>query len=250
MKHIKLKDLLFENTSKKIKEVEAFVTKNSYFDVHDMDSDFILFSTREHGDVGSETASDKDFRAAHKLKREIERNFKTAIVEVEVVDEWVNVSVKFPKKEIDFEETRLNKSEYLKIAEKINNFIVGHVINNYPDLSPTTKHANKADRVPLKKREYAWVMNTGRPNPEMEQSGRAVYYEHKIEVNWIDTDIPVSVRKKNREKYRKQLERDLYKKFNLGRFINDKKNDKFDVTIVGGDGIWANIIVTSPYLTY
>jgi hypothetical protein len=89
-------DLKIENK----KEIIDFVKSNSYFDFEEGEEDEnIYFSTRKNGDVGAEIASNIDIGEAKSLKKKVEDKFQDLVVTIEVVDEWVTLTIH--KKQVD-----------------------------------------------------------------------------------------------------------------------------------------------------
>lgn len=75
------------------KEITQFVEKTSWFDYESMDRKFLVFTTRRHGDTGTETPGRRDLREADRLKAAISKSFDVKDVEIEVVDEWVSLVI-------------------------------------------------------------------------------------------------------------------------------------------------------------
>lgn len=60
--------------------------------------DFLVYATRENGDVGEEVHSDEDYNDAYNIQKKISHKYGCSInVEIETVDEWVYLNVKFNK---------------------------------------------------------------------------------------------------------------------------------------------------------
>lgn len=64
-----------------------------WFELEEEDDDMMMWSTREHGDVGSETPGSADVRAAWGFAKAVRREFPDYAADVEEVDEWVSVTV-------------------------------------------------------------------------------------------------------------------------------------------------------------
>ena len=119
------------------KQIIDFVEKNSWFELDDDSDDFMLFATRENGNVGSESPGSKDIAEAKRLKQEIEKKFKGLVkIELEAVDEWVHINIDIKEsnsspessktvsnKEIDYKKVLADKlSVSEEKAEKIISF--------------------------------------------------------------------------------------------------------------------------------
>lgn len=65
------------------------------FELDESRGDEFLFATREHGDVGSEQAGQEDIDDAKDFAQAVKDEFPDAKVDMEVVDEWVHVNIKF-----------------------------------------------------------------------------------------------------------------------------------------------------------
>ena len=85
---------------KNVKEIIAFVDKNSYFTLDGDDDDVVMFATRENGCVGSETSSDDDYVEGIQLMELLKSNFDVDC-SIETVDEWVHIEVTNKKKLVD-----------------------------------------------------------------------------------------------------------------------------------------------------
>ena len=69
---------------------------NTSFSLHDEEEDYIIFETRENGDVGSEEHSDIDVRDALKIKNLILEKYSNELeADIETVDEFVMLTFKF-----------------------------------------------------------------------------------------------------------------------------------------------------------
>tara|TARA_R110000851_G_scaffold97156_2_gene210683 strand:+ start:15679 stop:15957 length:279 start_codon:yes stop_codon:yes gene_type:complete len=79
--------------TEKLNEIRKYVeNSDSNLVEHDSDYDYINFSTRENGDVGSETHSEIDLADATKLGDEISAKFGVN-PDIETVDEWVHLNI-------------------------------------------------------------------------------------------------------------------------------------------------------------
>jgi hypothetical protein len=76
-----------------VKQIETFVSKNSYFDLDEVEESYFTFTTRENGNVFKETPGELDILEANKLKKLLLENFKNIVVDIETFDEWVNITV-------------------------------------------------------------------------------------------------------------------------------------------------------------
>jgi DNA-dependent RNA polymerase auxiliary subunit epsilon len=78
-----------------INNLVKFVLKNSYLEVDSIEENEIIFSTRENGDVYSEKASLIDLNEAKKVRKLIRENFTNVEFDLDIVDEWVMLTVTF-----------------------------------------------------------------------------------------------------------------------------------------------------------
>ena len=77
-----------------IDNIVSLVEDMSYFTFDGIEDDEqLIFSTRENGDVGSETPSRIDYKEGLKVVKEIKSKYPTLSVEIEVVDEWIMIFV-------------------------------------------------------------------------------------------------------------------------------------------------------------
>lgn len=93
MKHIKLFEAFNNSLHKKIlKFVESTKT---YMEVYDEDdTEEILLTTRDNGNVGDETPGDADIKEASRVQKLIKKKFPDLIVDIEEVDEWVHLNIR------------------------------------------------------------------------------------------------------------------------------------------------------------
>ena len=93
MKHLKLFEAFNNSLHKKIlKFVESTKT---YMEVYDEDdTEEILLTTRDNGNVGDETPGDADIKEAGRVQKLIKKKFPNLIVDIEEVDEWVHLNIR------------------------------------------------------------------------------------------------------------------------------------------------------------
>ena len=93
MKHIKLFEAFNNSLHKKIlKFVESTKT---YMEVYDEDdTEEVLLTTRDNGNVGDETPGDADIKEAGRVQKLIKKKFPDLIVDIEEVDEWVHLNIR------------------------------------------------------------------------------------------------------------------------------------------------------------
>jgi hypothetical protein len=245
---VKLKDLLVENVSDIMKSIKDFVAQNSYFDAENEEKYTVSFSTRKNGSVSSETASPTDIKAGQVLKNEIQKKFKGVSVKLEVVDEWVTLTADLSKSEIELvTKSRMDVSKYHRIMKQIEEYAKQHILTNMPHLA-----THYATGEPVDKNRYIGkVENKGKTHYDYDLDWlKSWTYTHTIKIEWIDTDVPVPKRKKAFDKYMKKLKGDIAREFKLSKYINPKHNfnNTFDVTYIGGDGIWMQLYIHSPSL--
>lgn len=71
-----------------------YMNNNSYFDLYDEDDKIsLLYTTRENGDVGSETYGDEDITEANRIKKILLNDYNNIQISIEGVDEWVHISI-------------------------------------------------------------------------------------------------------------------------------------------------------------
>lgn len=81
-----------------IQEVVALVKKDSWFDQDDTSKEWVHFSTRDNGDVANEIAGKADIIEAKRLRALILSKFPSLNVRIEVIDEFVEITVDtYPK---------------------------------------------------------------------------------------------------------------------------------------------------------
>ena len=69
---------------------------NSTLSFDDEEDDFMLFATRENGDVGEEMSSQIDYNDAHNIRTKLMAKYAGKIVvDIEDIDEWVNLRIEF-----------------------------------------------------------------------------------------------------------------------------------------------------------
>jgi hypothetical protein len=75
-------------------EIKKLVKQESWFSLDDDDDDYLLFATRDHGDVGDEEPGIEDIREGQRVGRLIRDRFWDVVeVELEIVDEWVHLNI-------------------------------------------------------------------------------------------------------------------------------------------------------------
>lgn len=83
--------------SQKLNDIKDFVEKETSLvaDV-ECDDNEVIFTTRENGDVGSETASQIDIDEAFDMGLKLKKIYgnKNIKCDIETVDEWVYLTVK------------------------------------------------------------------------------------------------------------------------------------------------------------
>jgi len=79
-----------------IKDVREFIQRRrTYFDLDESTPTTLMYSTREHGDVGDERPGSEDIAEARGLRKELIEEFGAGSIRVgiEPVDEWVHLTV-------------------------------------------------------------------------------------------------------------------------------------------------------------
>ena len=93
MKHIKLFEAFNNSLHKKI--LKFGESTKTYMEVYDEDdTEEILLTTRDNGNVGDETAGDADIKEAGRVQKLIKKKFPDLIVDIEEVDEWVHLNIR------------------------------------------------------------------------------------------------------------------------------------------------------------
>lgn len=72
---------------------EWFNDNGGDFTLHDEDDDELSYSSREYGNVGSETPGQEDIRNAIKIKRELSKIYKDINITIDEIDEWVHIDI-------------------------------------------------------------------------------------------------------------------------------------------------------------
>jgi len=65
-----------------------------WFDLDEETPSMVSWSTREHGDVGSETPGSEDMEAAKNFVNESRKTFPTYGIDIQRIGEWVDVTVR------------------------------------------------------------------------------------------------------------------------------------------------------------
>lgn len=82
-------------------EIKAFIKQNSWFELEEVDaiSNELRYTTRDHGDVGEETAGLPDIVEARRICGWIKDNYfdNGVTAYYETVDEWVDINIEFPR---------------------------------------------------------------------------------------------------------------------------------------------------------
>ena len=83
-----------------MKDITNYVHKNSWFELDGEPEDFdfdemLMFTTREHGDVGNDSYGQKDWDEAERVMIALLKEFGDKILKIEVTtcDEWVNIEI-------------------------------------------------------------------------------------------------------------------------------------------------------------
>jgi len=76
-------------------DIIKIATKGSFsLDERNNDEQFMLFATRENGDVGEEEYSEIDFKEAESIEKELKEKYaKNVVVDIDTCDEWVHIEV-------------------------------------------------------------------------------------------------------------------------------------------------------------
>lgn len=92
----------------------------TWFDVSDED-DRIDIESRQHGDVGSETAGKQDIAEGRRILKDLRKAFPQAkwVTGFDVVDEWVSVSIRKAPLTAKEKEARKQKALIEKLRERI-----------------------------------------------------------------------------------------------------------------------------------
>jgi hypothetical protein len=89
-----------------LKQIVRFIEEGTYFDLYHydfftnneeyMDETEVMFQTRENGCVGSETVGQEDVAEAYRIVKAVNEKFDHSFeLEVEEVDEWVSVTIRY-----------------------------------------------------------------------------------------------------------------------------------------------------------
>lgn len=82
-----------ENILKFLSETPA-----RYFELEEHSVEHYSASTRNNGDIGSETPGNADIQAAHEAAKILRKKIHSAHISVEIVDEWVSLDIILPRK--------------------------------------------------------------------------------------------------------------------------------------------------------
>tara|TARA_R110000803_G_scaffold152965_2_gene217905 strand:+ start:269 stop:763 length:495 start_codon:yes stop_codon:yes gene_type:complete len=85
-----------EFSESELDEVVKFVkTIRTWFEIYDEDDTYeVMIHTRDNGSVGDEEAGEEDIEEANRLLKLIKKKFPKLDYDIEVVDEWVHLTVK------------------------------------------------------------------------------------------------------------------------------------------------------------
>lgn len=109
MKILNFKEFLNESiNSTTIEKIKNYIKDNSYFEFDDEDSTSLLFATRENGDVGAEKPSHIDIAEAERIANKLKNKFPDIKTIIDIVDEWVHLTIKFKKEDNDELENKKN----------------------------------------------------------------------------------------------------------------------------------------------
>jgi hypothetical protein len=80
------------------KVLKAIMSTKTYMDIEDMeDPSEIFLSTRENGDVGSETPGRADIKEADRVQKILQKKFPELKFTLDTTDEWTNLHIQNPK---------------------------------------------------------------------------------------------------------------------------------------------------------
>lgn len=80
------------------KVLKAIAATKTYMDVEDVeDSSQIFLSTRENGNVGSETPGRADIKEADRVQKILQKKFPELKFTLDTTDEWTNLHIENPK---------------------------------------------------------------------------------------------------------------------------------------------------------
>ncbi|MCK9154656.1 MAG: hypothetical protein M0P12_00930 [Paludibacteraceae bacterium] len=86
----------FSTKSKnKMKEVKEFIKSKFRLTPDEEDENSLSYSTRDHGDIGEETPGKEDIEFIKAVTRETKSKFQDLKFQPEIIDEWVNLTIKF-----------------------------------------------------------------------------------------------------------------------------------------------------------
>jgi hypothetical protein len=93
----KINILLVEAKEPSINDIKKFIkSTRTWFDEDDDDDDMLVYTTRKHGNVGTEKIGDKDWKEALRLKKLLLKKFNVNVF-LEAVDEWVTIEILLPQ---------------------------------------------------------------------------------------------------------------------------------------------------------
>lgn len=79
---------------KTVYQIKEWIKQNTQFEADDENAEEeVLFTCRDHGNVGEEEFGEEDYEEAQQIEVFITENFPLCTSEIETVDEWVHITI-------------------------------------------------------------------------------------------------------------------------------------------------------------
>ena len=83
-----------------IKEIKQYIKANSYLEIDEETENYLLYITREYGNVGEEVPGKQDIEHVQNIIYNLKDMFKDKIkTSIDIVDEWVYLEIKLKEEE-------------------------------------------------------------------------------------------------------------------------------------------------------
>ena len=83
-----------------IKEIKQYIDANSYLEIDEETENYLLYITREYGNVGEEVPGKQDIKHVQNIIYNLKDMFKDKIkTSMDIVDEWVYLEIELKEEE-------------------------------------------------------------------------------------------------------------------------------------------------------
>ena len=83
-----------------IKEIKQYIKANSYLEIDEETENYLLYITREYGNVGEEVPGKQDIKHVQNIIYNLKDMFKDKIkTSMDIVDEWVYLEIELKEEE-------------------------------------------------------------------------------------------------------------------------------------------------------